>query len=108
MVRLMKSLSGLTGMLLCLLGSVMLMWGLSGCSAKTSLQLQIPVPQTLREECPRPELAVETVGDLAAFSVRQEAAISVCNERRRALTEIIDAANERPPKVAWWRRLAPP
>jgi hypothetical protein len=36
---------------------------------------------------------VRTVGDLAAFSVRQEAALSACDARRAALVETVDAHN---------------
>jgi hypothetical protein len=36
---------------------------------------------------------VRTAGDLAAFSLRQEAALSVCEAKRDALLSAIDAHN---------------
>jgi hypothetical protein len=36
---------------------------------------------------------VQTVGDLAAYSLRQEAALGVCEARRAALVTVIDQAN---------------
>ena len=49
----------------------------------------------LRQPCPRADGAqeVRTVGDLAAFSVRQEGALSVCEARRTALVDTVDAHN---------------
>jgi hypothetical protein len=57
--------------------------------------LTIPVAESLRTQCPRPEgvEAVRTVGELAAFSVRQEAALAVCDARREALIAGVDAHN---------------
>lgn len=51
--------------------------------------------ETLRQDCPRPDgvEAVKTVGELAAFSVRQEAALAVCDARRGALVQSVDAHN---------------
>ncbi len=52
----------------------------------------IPVAQVLREPCPRPDRpAAPTVGELAAFSVRQEAALGVCEARKDAAVTLIDA-----------------
>jgi hypothetical protein len=34
---------------------------------------------------------VATIGDLAAFSIRQEMALGICDARRAALVEIIEA-----------------
>ena len=46
----------------------------------------------LRDPCPRPDRpAAPTVGELAAFSVRQEAAIGVCEARKDAVVALIDA-----------------
>lgn len=82
---------------------------LSGCAPRPVPALTIPVPESLREPCPRPDPAkVATVGDLAAFSIEQEAALGVCDVRRAAAVQIIDAANERPKPVSLWRRLLPP
>jgi hypothetical protein len=57
--------------------------------------LSVPVAESLRETCPRPQgvEAVRSVGDLAAFSVRQEAALAVCDARREALVLTVDAHN---------------
>jgi hypothetical protein len=73
--------------------------------------LAIPVSPVLREPCPRPDFqAVQTVGELAAFSVRQEAAVAVCDARRSAAVAVIDAANAMNAQMAeklkprpWWR-----
>ena len=52
----------------------------------------IPVAQVLRDPCPRPDRpAAPTVGELAAFSVRQEAALGVCEARKDAAVALIDA-----------------
>jgi hypothetical protein len=46
----------------------------------------------LRDPCPRPDRPPQpSVGELAAFSVRQEAAISVCEARKDAAVALIDA-----------------
>jgi hypothetical protein len=73
--------------------------------------LTIPVAAVLREPCPRPDfLAVETVGELAAFSVRQEGALAVCEARRSAAVAVIDVYNalgaeltEKLKPHPWWR-----
>jgi hypothetical protein len=36
---------------------------------------------------------VRTVGDLAAFSIRQEAALAICDAGRDALVQTVDAHN---------------
>ncbi len=52
----------------------------------------IPVAQVLRDPCPRPDRPpAPNVGELAAFSVRQEAAIGVCEARKDAAVALIDA-----------------
>jgi len=74
--------------------------GLLACVGCTSLPqtpplLTIPVAENLRKKCPFAEGAdaVRTVGDLAAFSIQQEAALLVCEARREALVAGIDAHN---------------
>lgn len=64
---------------------------------------------TLREPCPRPPIPDRpTVGDLAGFSIRQEAALSVCDARREAAVTVIDAVNKlltqlsQAPKRRFW------
>ena len=79
--------------------------GLTGC-ASLPPPLTITIPAMLREPCPRPDTAgVETVGDLAAFSVRQEAALSVCNDRRQALVDIINEHGRIVAPRPWYRRV---
>lgn len=62
----------------------------------------------LRNPCPRPDRpAAPTLGVLAVFSVRQEAALSTCEARKDAAVALLDAeavalrpaAAKRP----WWR-----
>ena len=63
---------------------------------------RVMVPQTFRTECAGPATAgVSTVGDLAAFSIRQEAALQTCEAKRAGLVALIDAAQ--PVKRPWWR-----
>jgi hypothetical protein len=84
----------------------------TGCATATAPPiLTIPVSPVLREACPRPDFqAVQTVGELAAFSVRQEAAVAVCDARRSAAVAVIDAANAMGAQMAerlkprkWWK-----
>ena len=56
--------------------------------------LQLPVAATLRAPCPRPDRPdAMDVGALAAFSIRQEAALNVCEARKDAAVGVIDAGN---------------
>ena len=64
----------------------------------------------LREPCPRPDRPqAPTLGALAVFSVRQEAALSTCEARKDAAVALVDAAAASvlapSPKVKrpWWR-----
>ena len=75
--------------------------------------LQAQVAASLREPCPRPDRpAAPGVGELAAFSVRQESALSVCEARKDAAVAVIDAfdaaanrlAAALAPKKPWWSR----
>ena len=63
----------------------------AGCATATPPPiLTIPVSPALREPCPRPDFqAVQTVGELAAFSVRQEGALAVCEARRGAAVAVL-------------------
>ena len=72
------------------------------------------MPASLREPCPRPARPdAPSAGQLAGFSVRQEAALSVCEGRKDAAVAVIDAVNSwaarlaaalaTPPQRAWWR-----
>lgn len=68
--------------------------GLAACATTNPPPLQIPVPDSLRASCERPSPdAVQTVGDLAAYSARQDAAVRVCDARRAAVVAIVDGAN---------------
>jgi hypothetical protein len=44
---------------------------------------------------------VRTIGDLAGYSIRQDAALKVCETKREGLVSIIDAINNTP-KGNWW------
>ena len=68
-----------------------------------------PVAQVLRDPCPRLDRpAAPTLGVLAVFSVRQEAALSTCEARKDAAVALLDAEAQalRPAttlKRPWWR-----
>jgi hypothetical protein len=88
---------------------------LTGCATKRAPEpgpLVLAVPQTLRGPCPRPSRPRSpSVGELAGFSVEQEAAISTCEGRKDAAVQMIDAHNAAAlklaetakPKRVWWR-----
>ena len=83
----------------CLLGVL----ALTGC-AKPVPAVLIPVPETLRQPCPQVDReGVLTIGDLAAFSVRQEAALVACDARRAEAVGLIDRRNEQVTPKPWWR-----
>lgn len=74
---------------------------LTSCATPTP-SLHVKVPESLRANCASPDpSSVSTVGDLAAHSVRQEAALQVCDAKRSALVSIIEAANEAVKKKRW-------
>lgn len=76
---------------------------LAACQT-TPAPVTITVPTFLRAECDRPDPAgVQTVGDLAAFSVRQDAALRACDGRRGAVVELIDAHAKAVTPEPWWR-----
>lgn len=89
---------------------------LTGCATKPAPgpgRLIMAVPEVLRAPCPRPiRPAAPSVGELAGFSVEQEAAISGCELRKDAAVQVIDAYNATEealsgalePKRPWWRR----
>lgn len=83
----------------CLAGGL----ALSGC-AKAPPPVLIPVPDVLREPCVGPPVEpVQTIGDLAVFSVRQEAVIAVCDARRAGAVALIDQRNAQVTPKPWWR-----
>ena len=74
--------------------------GLSACETVQAVPPTVNVPQSLRAECSRPDPSgVISVGDLASFSLRQDAAISECNSARRQLVGIIDQTNPKRKKL---------
>lgn len=64
---------------------------------------------SLREPCPRPDRPPRpALGELALFSVRQEAALNICEARKDAAVALLEAVREtlRLPPAAprpWWR-----
>lgn len=77
---------------------------LSGC-ATLAKHPTIPVPDTFRQACERPDPQnVQTIGDLASFSLQQNAAITVCDAKREGLLDIIDATNKASGARRWWSR----
>lgn len=79
---------------------------LTACATPRPQGLQIEIPPSLRSDCERAAGAdeVQTQGDLAAFSIRQEAAVGVCNVKREGLVNIIDEHNRivTPPRPWYW------
>lgn len=74
--------------------------GVTGCSTVRPMA-KPALPVSLTEPCRRPDPAgVFTVGDLAAHSLRQDAAISVCDSARKALVKIIEGP-EKPKRKLW-------
>lgn len=67
---------------------------LSACGTVQAVPPKTNVPQSFRADCSRPNPAgIISVGDLASFALRQDAAISECNSVRKRLVEIIDETN---------------
>ena len=80
----------------------------TGCahSPQPSGLIQIQTPALFRQACPRPTRPDSpTIGDLATFSIEQEAAIGVCDARRSALVQIVDVQDRA--QAALTRALAP-
>ena len=65
-------------------------FALSGC-ASSPKPVAINLPAMYREPCARASVGpLETVGDLGALVVRQEAAVAVCDARRAGVVAIVD------------------
>ena len=78
--------------------------GLTACATATAPTPGKAIPQSLRTACDRPDPAgVKSIGDLAAFSLRQEAALSICDSRRAAVVAVADAYAARAPLTHWWQ-----
>lgn len=76
---------------------------LTGCATKPQ-PLTLTIPESLRSPCAKPSPdEVQTVGALAAFSLRQDAALRICSNRGDALVAIIDGANQvvKPKRKKW-------
>lgn len=76
------------------LGVTLAALALTACAPMTPRLPNITIPESLRSKCekPTPE-SVQTIGDLAAFSLRQNAMIEVCDARREAVVSIVDGYN---------------
>ena len=78
--------------------------GLASC-ASVPPPLTIMVPDSLRASCDRPDVGdLATVGDLGALTVAEEAALSVCDGRRGALVQLIDAHKAVVAPKGWWKK----
>ena len=80
------------------LASVM---ALQACAAPRSAPT-ILLPQTFREPCQGPTGPLETVGDMGALMVRQEASLASCEAKRAGIVGLVDAAQVKPVKP-WWK-----
>ncbi len=84
----------------CLLGAM----GLASCASQPKA-VTLTIPASLRADCKGPagEDRVQTMGDLAAFSLRQEAAILDCNTKRREVVRLADEFNAavKPKRRVW-------
>ena len=77
---------------------------LSASCAAAPKNLMITIPPILHESCPRADVGpLATVGDMGALILREEAALTVCDGRRQALTAIVDAHAQIVKPRPWWR-----
>ena len=97
-------------LLLCSMAGAGLSTGCAGKLPPRAPLLILPVAESLRAPCPRPvRPAAPSVGELAGFSIEQEAAISGCEALKEAAVQTIDAHNRLAaalaagPKRRWWR-----
>lgn len=90
-----------------LLSPLLCVMALAGC-AKPPAQATLAVPPILREKCDRARVGdLKTVGDLGALTVRQEAAVASCDNKRAALVSLVDAYGEITKPKRWrlpWSR----
>jgi hypothetical protein len=80
-----------------------------GAKPQPNLSLTAPVPESLREKCPRAKADFVSVGDLGVFAIKEDADISICEAKKDAAVAILDAYNKAAAEVAqqlkprhWW------
>ena len=74
----------------------------TGCASPLKPLTPI-IPQSLRaERRGAPTSGVATVGELAAWGLREEAALNACEIRRAAVVAIVDAHAEAVAPQPWW------
>lgn len=79
-------------MRLILLGGLLCATALSACV--TSTPPALPIPDRYRLACERAPVGdLATQGDLDAFLIRQEGALTVCDDTRSELVKLIDGFN---------------
>jgi hypothetical protein len=79
---------------------------LPACASRPPEPLTIQIPAPLNEVCPNAGDAsdVDSVGELASYSLRQEVALARCEARRAALASLIEGHKQIvAPKRSWWR-----
>jgi len=87
--------------LLILISAIGFAAGLQACAAPRSAPT-ILLPQTFREACQGPTGSIDTVGDLGAMMIRQEASLASCEAKRAGIVSLVDAAQVKSPKP-WWK-----
>lgn len=72
-----------------------------GCATRPA-QLQVTIPDSFKAACVGPSTeGVRAVGDLAAFSIKQEAALADCDAKRSGLLSIVEGVNVKEKKRLW-------
>ena len=69
------------------LTSLFLLASLTGCATATPQLIRSLPPQALLQDCPHPELDIQTNGDLLRGLRAYEQALSLCNIDKQALRE---------------------
>ena len=87
--------------LLILLSALGFALGLQACAAPRSAPT-ILLPQTFREPCLGPTGSIDTVGDLGAMMIRQEASLASCEAKRAGVVSLVDASQVKPVRP-WWK-----
>lgn len=74
---------------------------LAGC-ATAPQSSKILLPDAFRQPCVGPATdGVLTIGDLAAFSLRQEAELQACEAKRAGIVDLVDKGQK--PLKPWWK-----